>query len=549
MDISVLSNINIDLLIGRISKRHNIYKPDGYGVWIPEITNPCSGLYVFKPKAVFVILDAEELVPDMKKPDEVLAELSGYISFFEQAAVSHPDIVYFISSLDLPLRKLQSIDVIREERLIEGYWYKELSALSSGYRNIYIFDLKAMAEVTGQEAFYSSKLWYLGGMKYSLKAEKLLEKSMLRDINALEGIKKKCIVLDLDNTLWGGIVGEAGKEGIELSDFKEGARYKDFQRRLKEIKELGVILAIVSKNNYEDAIEVIKTHRDMILREDDFVSMKINWNPKSQSIREIAAELNIGLNSIIFIDDNPIERESIISEIPEVIVPEFPADTSELNSFITEIYFEYFLSLKTTDEDLKKTRLYSQNIKRESLMKASATYEAFLQSLETKIWIRKACSIDIPRISQLTQKTNQFNLTTRRYTETDIEAFIASESSEVYTASVEDKFGDNGKIGVIIIKKEDSKVAEMDTFLMSCRVMGRYIEDQFIGFIEDELTAAGFEVLKARYIPSAKNKPVEHLFERLGYQIEKDDNTGSKIYRLNLPARNKAGRKEIGEVL
>lgn len=549
MDISILSNINIDLLTSRLSKKHNVYKPAGYGIWVQEITDPCSELYAFRPKAVFIILDAEELIHGMRKLDEVRTELTAYITFLEQAAGSHPDITYFISSVDLPQCRLQSIEGIREEPFIESFWYKKLSELTLEYKNLYVFDLKALAEITGQEMFYSKKMWYLGGMKFTPKAERLIEKSVLRYINALEGKRKKCIVVDLDNTLWGGIVGEAGKNGIELSESKEGARYKDFQKRLKEIRELGIILAIASKNNYEDAIEVIRTHRDMVLREDDFVSIKINWNPKSQSLREIASELNIGLDSIIFIDDSPIERESIIREIPEITVPEFPSDTSELNSFITEIYFEYLLSLKTTDEDKEKTSLYRQNIKRECFMKHSASSEAFLQSLETKIRICQAGSEDIPRVSQLTQKTNQFNLTTRRYTEADIEAFITSGNSDIYIASVEDKFGYNGKVGVVIIKKTDSKTAEIDTFLMSCRIMGRYIEDQLIGFVEDRLAEEGFGIIRACYLPTGKNKPAEGLFDRLGYFLEQSSNAGEKHYSVSLPVRNKTGRKAFGEVL
>jgi FkbH-like protein len=266
-------------------------------------------------------------------------------------------------------------------------------------------------------------------------------------------------------------------------------------------------------------------------------------------LREIASELNIGLDSIIFIDDNPVERAGIISEMPEITVPEFPSDTSELNKFITEIYHEYLLSLRTTAEDLDKTRLYRQNTKRDNLMKSSDSYETFLQSLDTKIRISPACIEDIPRISQLTQKTNQFNLTTRRYSEAEIKLFIDSESSDIYIASVDDKFGYNGKVGIIIIKKADHKAAEIDTFLLSCRVMGRYIEDQLVGFIEDRLAEEGFEVIKSCYLPTGKNKSVECLFERLGYQLEKSTDTGEKYYSLSLPAVNKADRRQFGQLV
>lgn len=549
MDIAILSNINLDLLIRNLSKKHNIYTPAGYGAWMQEISNLQSDLYKFNPGVIFIILDAEELFHGTKTSAAIDRELEEYITLIEQAMIMHPSISFFISSIDFPPDKIRCVKGTCNEWLIEGYWYRELGRLVENRMNSYIFDLKEIIEDSGRNEFYSAKLWFLAGMKFSLKALKLIEDSIGRLINAIEGRRRKCIVLDLDNTLWGGILGEVGDEGIELSEFMEGARYKDFQKRLKEIKNLGIILAIASKNNHEDAVSVISRHKDMVLRESDFVLMKINWNTKIQSIREIADELNIGLDSIIFIDDSRFERESVAVELPDVLVPEFPKDTSRLPDFINEIYRDYLMTLKLSEEDSAKTEMYSCNIKRQIALRSAASFEDFLKSLKTRLIIRKADVKDIQRVSQLTQKTNQFNLTTKRYTEAEIGVLIDSNDVDVYTASVEDRFGDNGMVGVIILIKTDTKTAEVDTFLLSCRVMGRYIEEQFIGYVEDVLAVSGFENLRACYVPTSRNRPVEDLYLRLGYILEDNSNNDFRRFRLGLPRGDLNSRKAYCEVI
>jgi FkbH-like protein len=345
-----------------------------------------------------------------------------------------------------------------------------------------------------------------------MKAEKVLEQYINRCVDSVKGKRKKCMVLDLDNTLWGGVVGEVGMEGIELSDYKEGARYKDFQKKLKEIKDLGIILAVVSKNNFDDAIKVIREHKHMVLKEEDFVALKINWDLKSQNIRDLSEELNIGLDSIVFIDDNPVERESVKRELPEVTVPGFPQDTSELLNFAVELYHNYFYTLDITDEDTVKTEIYRQNMKRRDAQKSSASYEDFLKSLETKIEIRRISAENVQRAAQLTQKTNQFNLTTKRYSEQELLALIDEEGFEGFVAYVSDRFGDNGMVSVVITKRKTDTEIELDTFLLSCRVMGRFIEEQIIGFIEDLYKKSGYKRLVTYYKPTEKNAPVKDFF-------------------------------------
>lgn len=546
MRLSVLSNINLDSLVGRLSKLNDVYKTEGYGTWVQEIINPNSGLYSFGPQAVFIIIDGEEMFKGQSRNSSTI---DMNINYIEETVKNNPDITFFVSNIDLWTRKIDSAKAGSKERGLEFLWEDGLFLLSRKYRNLYVFDLKSIVEDIGREQFYSKKLWYLGGIKFSMKAEKVLEQYINRCVDSVKGKRKKCMVLDLDNTLWGGVVGEVGMEGIELSDYKEGARYKDFQKKLKEIKDLGIILAVVSKNNFDDAIKVIREHKHMVLKEEDFVALKINWDLKSQNIRDLSEELNIGLDSIVFIDDNPVERESVKRELPEVTVPGFPQDTSELLNFAVELYHNYFYTLDITDEDTVKTEIYRQNMKRRDVQKSSASYEDFLKSLETKIEIRRISAENVQRAAQLTQKTNQFNLTTKRYSEQELLALIDEEGFEGFVAYVSDRFGDNGMVSVVITKRKTDTEIELDTFLLSCRVMGRFIEEQIIGFIEDLYKKSGYKRLVTYYKPTEKNAPVKDFFERLGYSVLDVDSAGNKKYILDLEKSSIDSRKKFGELM
>src|SRR5262249_7222525 len=218
-------------------------------------------------------------------------------------------------------------------------------------RKVYAFELKEVVEQVGRSLFYSNKRWYLGGLRFSIAGEKLVGKELERILDAQLVARKKCLLLDLDNTLWGGVIGEDGLNGIQLSETGEGARYRDFQLRIRELGEMGVILGIVSKNNEPDAFEVFDTHEHMVLRKGDFTALKINWTQKAQNIADLAEDLDIGTDSIVFIDDNPVEREAVRTALPEVTVPDFPADTCELASFFERVYKDCFFTLESTAED------------------------------------------------------------------------------------------------------------------------------------------------------------------------------------------------------
>ncbi|HCI29855.1 MAG: HAD-IIIC family phosphatase [Thermotogaceae bacterium] len=539
MKIGVYSNVNLDGLCRKLSSTfEDVQKGEGYGDWYFSLMR--DGI---KEDVAFFILDGFEL---FRNASDVDSEFRNYIDIIEKIVSENKTKKVFVSTIDIwedKIRSVKDFDISSME--MEYKWSKELERLNSQHDNFFIFDLKVMITSLGRKNFYSKKLWYLGGIKYTNSAENLIAEEIIRIVNTMEKARKKCIVLDLDNTLWGGVVADVGVENIELSEFKEGARYKDFQKRLKELRELGVLLTICSKNEESYVDEVFEKNKEMVLKSEDFVAKKINWQPKSKNISDIAEELNIGLDSIVFIDDSPVEREEVRTNLPEVIVPEFPKDTSQLEDFIMDVYKEYFYTLAQTEEDKKKTKMYFDNVKREEEKKKSASLDEFLEKLDMKIHLWRMKPENLKRATQLVQKTNQFNLTTKRYTEEQLAELMNDPSCDIFLARVEDKFGDNGTVFLLIGKKEGAKVV-IDSMIMSCRVVGRFIEDRIMSYLEDKWFEDGFEEIEGVYIKTERNKPVEDLFERLGYDVVyKDEN--KKVYRLTKERKPK--RKEIGELI
>ena len=350
-------------------------------------------------------------------------------------------------------------------------------------------------------------------------------------LSFIAGMRKKCIVLDLDDTLWGGVLGEEGLEGIKLGNDYPGNVYMEFQKMIFSAGKTGILLSIVSKNNEKEVWDAFEKHPDMILKKDDFVTWRINWKDKADNIRDIARELNIGLDSLVFIDDNPHERNWIIKALPEVIVPEFPESEYMIIPFFQDIYKKWFQVYDLTREDQEKLNLYKQNSKRQLSKKSYARIEDYIESLDTRISISEADNFSIPRIAQLTQKTNQFNLTTRRYSESDISEFLSS-GHKVYYASVADKFGDNGITAVCIIKFITDEKAEIDTYLLSCRILGRFIESALLRKILNCLYDNGLREIFASYIPTPKNVQTATFYDKLGFEITEDEPV--KKYRLKL---------------
>jgi len=529
MNTAILSNINISSIVEKIQGFTNVYSPAGYNTWTSELLDTNSELHKRKIDIIFFLLDGVSLIEELEDSGKILERLR----LIENFAESHPQTAVVVNTIDIVNQIPEAINAISAARRLQSEWNRCDS--KQDFDHLYWLDLAELITIHGREKMYSRKGWYLGNLRFSNFGEDIIVEEIKRIIESFKGNKKKCLILDLDNTLWGGVVGEVGLDGISLSAIKEGSQFYIFQRQLKRLKEMGALLTICSKNNPEDAIEVLNNHPAMILKENDFVSMKINWKPKPANISELAQELNIGLDSMVFIDDSEFERESVKSQLPDVIVPEMPKDTTKLPEWFLDIQRKYFLFISVTEEDANKTEMYKSQAQREQLQKFSTNIEEYLTSLQMKQKIWLVSEEDIVRAAQLTQKTNQFNLTTRRYTEFDIRRMIESDDYLVLMSSMEDRFGDNGKIALMIVEKKGRR-ARIDTFLMSCRVMGRYVENQFVDYVESMLKNMGIEEIEAEYITTKKSAPVKDFWNSLGYKRVKEED-GKVLYNLEISER------------
>lgn len=544
MRIALLSNVTADLLADMVKKGNDVYLSAGFDTWQQEMIMPTSGLYNFKPETVVVLLHAGAYEwANMETGSSLIDE---WCDAFSALVNNLPGTPVFVSSLDITGKAHYGAE-IRIEGYLESRFIRKVQELHRNGSSIYILPVKDAITDLGRVNFYSSKMWYVGSMPYSMKGLAALKELILRYTGVTRGMHRKCIAVDLDNTLWGGVAGEDGVEGIQLSNHKEGARYYDTQKILKKMKEQGVMLAILSKNNVED-VEPVFAHPDMILQHDDFVAEVINWEPKCVNIRQLAEDLNIGLDSFVFLDDNPAEREQIKAECPEVAVIEFPKDSSLLPETVEKAYNEYFLSLEVTGEDTQKTAAYRAESKRKSEMSASTSVEEFLKKLEMSMTLHRMLPEEEKRVVQLVNKTNQFNVTTKRYSAKEIKEL--SEAGDIITVHMADKYGDQGLVAVLILKYEGD-TADIDSFLMSCRVMGRNAENEIVARIRNMLERKGIKQVKAVYIKTARNTPVENLFEKLGFALV-SQNGESKEYMCavkELPMSTEVFKEVMEELL
>ena len=406
---------------------------------------------------------------------------------------------------------------------------KKLKEKLLNINSTYVFDFFKFVIKHGENNVFNFQNYLFGDIKISLDYIPHLANEFIPYIISFLGLTKKCIVVDLDNTLWGGIVGEDGFDGIRLGPQPPGNAFVEFQKYLKALSQRGILLAINSKNNFDDAIQVIRKHPFMVLRESDFSCVKINWNNKASNMHQISQELNIGLDSFVFFDDDLVNRELIRETMPEITTPELPHDPSLYSEVIQSLHD--FSTFQITSEDTNRGQMYLEQKKRTESQNSTYDISEFLKKLNLEIEIKKTNSFTIPRISQLTLKTNQFNLTTKRYHEDQIKKFSEDKNILIGCAQIRDKFGDNGITGVFIVEKTNSDEWLLDTFLLSCRVMGREAEKAILYFIINKAKNNNIKILKAKFIPTEKNKPIENFLTDCQF-YKKDD---IWIYNLNKP--------------
>jgi len=502
-----------------------------YNQYNQEILNQDSGLYKFKPDITFLILDTRHILGEC---------------FFSPYSIEHHDrkqIVYtkhkeiqnicrtfhenfdsklVVTSLQIPSYSPYGISE-GENYGLKDIIYKINHELFDEFQQpaspkVFIYDFNEFVSKFGENNIFNYKQFFSGDIKISTEYIPKFINELMGYVYAVSGITKKCIVLDLDNTLWGGVIGEDGFDNIKLGDNPVGRSFVEFQKRLLALNKRGIVLAINSKNNFDDAIKVIQKHPNMILRENNFACVKINWDDKVENLQKIAEELNIGLDSLVFFDDDPINQEYVRESLPEVLVVEIPKDSSQYSQIITEM--KDFDVLKITDEDTKRSGMYLGQKKRKELQSKVGNFNEFLKQMNIEVNVKKADSFSIPRISQLTLKTNQFNLTTKRYQEEEVSKFSSSDDKIVECVQVSDKFGDNGITGTYIIEKKNNEEWIIDTFLLSCRIMGRGVEEIMMNQIIENAKLAGIKRIKGEFVPTAKNKPAENFYQNLGFQKE-----------------------------
>jgi len=503
-----------------------------YDQYSQEIISENSELYKFSPDLVFLLLDIRSLFGDFFHDHHSLnlnerkslistklQEINNLVNTFSK----NSDSKLIISNLALPIFSSFGIN---ETKLDFGFremivsFNSELMSNFKDKNNVFVFDFNSFSSKHGQKNIFDLKNFLFGDIQINFDYIPYLAHELISYVYAYLGLTKKCIVLDLDNTLWGGIIGEDGFENIKLGPQPPGNAFFEFQKTLKAFKQRGIILAINSKNNPDDALKVIREHPHMILKEEDFSCVKINWNDKVENIKEISQELNIGLDSFVFFDDDKMNCEYVTMSLPQVKVVNLSGDPSYFSDILQ--HMNDFDSLNITNEDLKKSQMYSEQIKREELKNSSISIEDFLKNLNIGITIKKSTNFTIPRISQLTLKTNQFNLTTKRYQEEEIHKFTDNENFLIGCVQVQDKFGDNGITGVFIVKKQNHEEWFIDSFLLSCRIMGREVEKAILNYIIDEARKQKIKKIIAEYIPTKKNKPIENFLPECGF-IQSDN--------------------------
>lgn len=410
---------------------------------------------------------------------------------------------------------------------IETY-NKYLRSLASERCNVRYMDLPDFTRRYSSSQLFDWRFYFISQMGLNPKLVPAFSGWLREKMRGVKLQRKKCLVLDLDNTLWGGVLGEDGIQGIQIGGDYPGKAFLCFQEGLVELTKKGIILAICSKNNEQDVLEAWEKNPFIKLTREYISAYRINWQNKADNIRELSQELNIGLDSFVFVDDNPGERELVRQMLPMVEVPDFPRQPYMLPMFLVLLNDSYFKVYSVTDEDEKKVEQYRANANRVREQSKFSDFNEYLRSLDMELKITSLDEFNVSRIAQMTQKTNQFNLTTHRYTEPDLRKF-ASEGWLIYCLSVKDKFGDNGITGAILLKPH-SGAYEIDTLLLSCRILGKGIEHAFLSVILNILNQKGIRELKAFYMPTEKNAQVAFFYDKAGFSLDAQDSLGNKSY-------------------
>lgn len=508
-----------------------------FNSYVQEILDPNSTLYQDPTDVVLLAVQTRDLAPELwskwtdletKEAGAIIARIIEDYRTWVATIRSRSSAHIVIHNLEKPPLASAGIhdaqcsngQLAAIEQINAG-----LATLCGEFTGVHVLDYEQLVARHGRERWHDEHKWLTARLPIAADALIHLANEWLRYLLPIRGKQAKCLVCDLDNTLWGGIIGEDGINGIKLGGEYPGAAYLQLQRAARDLINRGILLAVCSKNNEADALEAIDEHPEMLLSSKDFSALKINWTDKAQNLREIAEELNIGIDSLVLIDDNPVEREFVREMLPEVTVIDIDAD-APLGHAAALQSCPLFQRLEVSAEDRKRSQIYAEQQERATLKSSVTSIEDYYRSLEMVASFGLADEASCPRVAQLTQKTNQLNMTTRRYSEQDIQAFMADPQVRVYWTRVEDRFGDNGIVGVMIVRDEGEQWM-IDTFLMSCRVIGRTVETAMLGILAEHAEQSGARKLLGPFVPTAKNAPAQEIYANNKFQCIEENDSGS----------------------
>lgn len=507
-----------------------------YALFYENLVFDDGSLKAFAPDVIYIHTSVRniKLWPDSAdEPSRVEEKLNAEYTRFEQAiraalAFGCPVIA---NNFDLPVYRVmgnrEGVDCHGRVRFVRQL-NEKLAALAEATPNLYLNDLAYLQAVHGMDAFSSQTAWYAYKYAVSIDCIPYLCQSVANIIKSLLGKNKKALALDLDNTLWGGIIGDDGPEGIVMgNETPAGMAYAEFQSYLKELSKLGILLNVCSKNEEKIALTGFE-RADTVLKRDDFLCFKANWEPKSRNIAAMAQEINILPESFVFVDDNPAEREIVRQELPGVTVPELGAPEEYIAAIDRSGYFEV---TTLSADDKKRASMYKQNLERAQLEQSFGDYNDYLKSLEMHCEIGAFDAPHAERITQLINKTNQFNLTTRRYTAAEVEGIMADPAYITLYGRLVDKFGDNGLVTAMIGHIQDN-VLDMDLWIMSCRTFKRRLEHAMFDELVRRAAAAGVEKIVGHYYPTAKNLLVRDFYATIGFEQTAQDDQGNLTFEF-----------------
>jgi len=533
------------ITVGGIRRRLRILPfVGGFGQYRQELLSPSSEIRSFAPHVVLLALQPTDLMATLPLAAS-LEQVEGAIARSIEALVA----------LWRVARQEQGVTVVQQtlldtgealfgnfDGLVAASPRNVVDRLNQAIRNaaasegVLVLDLAHWAERHGRDTWFDPVRWHYAKQIIAQGVAVVYGDLVARLLGALRGRSSKCLVFDLDNTLWGGVIGDDGLDGIVLGQgHAVGEAFLAFQSFAKQLSERGVILAVCSKNDPEIAASVFREHPEMVLKLEDIAAFVANWQDKPTNLRQIARMLNIGLDSLVFFDDNPAEREIVRQNIPEIAVPEVPSEVTGFARCLAE--GGWFEAISFTREDQQRSQQYLENRQRETALSSATNMDDFLASLEMRMIATPFNSVDLPRITQLAHKTNQFNVTTRRYHQEQMAAFRDDRDAVTLSFRLIDKFGDNGLICAVIAlpDRDYSEALRIDTWLMSCRVLGRQVEEEVINQLCLIARDRGYSRLIGEYVPTAKNGLVRDLYRRVGFQQISPDGDTNTLWSMVVP--------------